>query len=512
VKDTFYITSAIYYVNDVPHIGHTYEILACDLVARYHRMRGEKVWFLTGTDEHSQNVIRAAAAHGISPQEWTDRIVGQWQEVFERLAISNDDWIRTSEQRHVDAVQRFLQVLYDNDTVYLGTYEGLYCISCEAFKTEEEIEDGKCKIHLIPLERISEDNYFFKLSRYQDDLLRLYEEQPDFVRPDFRRNEIVSFVQSGLRDLSISRNQALWGVPIPWDPGHVTYVWVDALLNYITAPGFGADEERFRSLWPADVHMVGKDIVRFHAVIWPAMLMAAGVDLPRQVFGHGWVLTPAGEKMSKSRGTGIHPFEVTDRYGVDAYRYYFLREGTFGRDVNFSSDGMSARYTAELANGLGNLASRVLAMTNAYFDGRVPEHSSRDASGRLAEAAEVAAKRFDAAVQSLELHEAMAALDELSREANRFLVDASPWTLARDPARRQELADALYEALEGLRQTAVLAWPAMPGAAERLWEQLGLAVVGPLADQRIPRALEWGGLEPGTATRRGAALFPRLEE
>jgi len=450
------------------------------VLARYHRLAGERVWFLTGTDEHSQNVAKAAAERGLTPQAWTDQIVPAWKEVFAELQISYDDFIRTSEPRHVDGVQRFLSKLHEGDDVYLGTYEGPYCVSCEEFKAEGDLVDGRCPIHLIPVEHLSEENYFFRLSRYQEPLLRLYEERPEFVGPAVRRNEVVSFVQAGLRDLSISRAAAIWEEP-----------------------------ERFASIWPADVHMIGKDITRFHAVIWPAMLMAAGVPLPERVFGHGF-LTVGGEKMSKSRGTGVAPADLIQRFGVDGLRYAFLREFTFGQDGNFSVDSLDARYTSELANGLGNLASRVLAMTGSYFDGLVPEPRGREAGGSLAAAAAAMAARYDAGMRAIELHEAAAALDEFIRESNRFVVQVAPWVLAKDPARRQDLADGLYESLEALRLAALFASPIMPGAAERLWRQLGLE--GRVVDARLPEAGAWGGLQPGTDTRRGESLFPRLEE
>jgi methionyl-tRNA synthetase len=510
VKDTFYITTPIYYVNDVPHIGHAYTTVACDVVARYRRLRGDRVFFLTGTDEHGQTNLRAAQQRGLQPQEWVDQIVPQWKEVWERLQISYDDFIRTTEQRHQRSVQDFVQRLYDAGDVYPGTYEGLYCISCEEFKTESEILEGQlCVIHKRPLERVQEQNYFFRLSAYQDRLLRLYEEYPQFVRPETRMNEVVAFVKGGLQDFSMSRTSFAWGVPVPWDSKHVVYVWVDALFNYVTATGFGADEQRFRSIWPADVHMMSKDILRFHAVFWPAMLMSAGLPVPRGVFVHGFLLV-GGEKMSKTRLTGIHPFQLTDHFGVDAYRYYFLREVRFGQDGSFSWESMLARYNAELANGLGNLASRVLAMVGSYFDGVVPEPSTRTPSGRLGALAADLAKRFDAHVLALELTDGVGAIDQFVREANRYLVEAAPWKLAKDEARRGELADTLYESLEALRLIALLMSPVMPEASASLWEQLG---VGERLDQqRLPDSAEWGRLEPGTKTARGQALFPRLDD
>jgi methionyl-tRNA synthetase len=491
----------------VPHIGHAYTTVACDVIARYHRLRGENVFFLTGTDEHGEKVALTAKEHGLDPKAWTDQIVPRWKEVWARLQISYDDFIRTTEERHERPVQEFVQLLYDRGDVYAGTYRGPYCVSCEEFKVESELVDGNCPIHGTPVEWLEEENYFFRLSKYQEPLLRLYEEHPEFVIPDERRNEVVSFVKSGLQDLSLSRVSFEWGIPVPWDPKHVIYVWIDALQNYITAAGFGSDPDRFRRIWPADVHMVGKDIIRFHAVIWPAMLMAAGLPVPKTILAHGWLLV-GGEKMSKTKLTGIHPYELIDHFGVDAYRYYFLREVQFGQDGNFSWESMVARYNAELANGLGNLASRVLAMADSYFEGVVPEPTGE--GGRLVEAAGVMAKRFDTSMDALDLTGAVTALDEFVREANRYLVEVSPWALAKDPDRRQDLADSLFEALEALRLIALFASPVMPQAADRLWRQLGIPE--PLGTQRLPEAAEWGRLEPGTRVNRGESLFPRLDE
>ncbi len=509
-KDTFYITTPIYYPNDVPHIGHAYTTVATDFIVRYHRLKGEEVFFLTGTDEHGLKLQRAAEEKGQTPKEFVDAMEPRWREVWERLDISYTDYIRTTEPRHRAAVQKLLTAVYENGRgdIYLGTYEGLYCVSCELYYAEEELVNGNCPIHGRPVERMSEQNYFFRLSAYQDRLLEHYEQHPDAVEPDFRRNEVLSLIKGGLQDFSISRTSFDWGIPLPWDPAHICYVWFDALTNYITSAGYGSDDERFRRVWPADVHMIGKDIVRQHAVYWPAMLMAAGIDPPLKVFVHGYLLV-GGDKMSKTRLTGIHPFELTDHFGVDAYRYYFLREIRFGQDGNFSWESMLARYNAELANGLGNLASRVLAMTDSYFEGNVPQPSSRS-SGRLASAAEGLAKRFDTHMLAYELTDALSALDDFVRETNRYLVEVAPWNLAKDPARRLELSDALYEALEGLRLIGLFSFPIMPTAARRLWTQLG--VPGSPDEQRLPDAAAWGLLEPGTATARGEGLFPRLEE
>jgi methionyl-tRNA synthetase len=508
-RDVFYVTSAIPYVNAEPHVGTAYEIIACDLIARYHRLRGDSVYFLTGTDEHSLNVARSAAEQGITPQEWTDRMVPKWRDVWERLQISNDDFIRTSEKRHEERVQRFVQVLYDRGEVYLGTYEGPYCASCEEFKPESELVEGHlCPIHLIEVEWLKEDNYFFPLSKYQEPLLRLYEERPEFVHPSFRRNEVVAFVRSGLRDLSISRSGSDWGIPVPWDHDHVIYVWVDALLNYITAPGFGVEGSLFDKVWPCDVHVIGKDIARFHAVIWPALLMAAGLEVPRTVLVHGF-LTIGGEKMSKSRGTGVHPNELLDRFGVDSYRYFFLREFPFGADGNYSLEAMVDRHNADLANGLGNLASRVLAMLGSNFDGVVPEPTLAGADGDVPSVVADVAVRVDRSMLELELTPAVAAIWEIVDRANGYLVEKEPWKVAKDAARRDELGSILYAAAETLRILAVLISPVMPSAAERLWTQLGIEAS--LGDQRLPDALAWGGLRPGTRTTKGDALFPRLD-
>jgi methionyl-tRNA synthetase len=507
-QEVFYVASAIPYVNAEPHVGTAYEIIACDAIARFHRLRGEDVFFLTGTDEHSLNVARSAAELGITPQEWADRMVPKWQDVWAQLLVTNDDFIRTSEPRHAERVQRFVQRLYDRGQVYLGIYEGPYCVSCEEFKQESELIDGKCPIHMIPVERLKEENYFFPLSAYQDRLLRLYEERPEFVLPDFRRNEVVAFVRSGLKDLSISRSGSDWGIPVPWDTGHVIYVWVDALLNYITAPGFGTDGEFFDAVWPCDVHVVGKDIARFHAVIWPALLMAAGIHVPRTVFAHGFV-NVAGEKMSKSKGTGVHPFELLDHFGVDSYRYYFLREIQFGQDGSFSWESMVARHNADLANGLGNLASRVLAMLGSSFGGVVPSRAEASDEGDLPKVIDESVRRFDELMSSLALSQALAAVWDIVTRANQYLVEREPWKIAKDDARRDEVAAVLYAAAETLRILAVLISPIMPRAATALWSQLGIAES--LESQRLPDAARWGGLAPGTRTSKGDALFPRLD-
>ncbi|MEX0984738.1 MAG: methionine--tRNA ligase [Actinomycetota bacterium] len=506
-RDRYFLTSAIPYVNAEPHVGTAYEIIACDFIARYRRLRGDDVWFLTGTDEHSLNVARSSAERGITPQEWVDQMVPRWIDVWRRLDISYDDFIRTSEARHAERVQAFVQRLHDRGQIYLGTYTGPYCASCEEFKQEKELIDGMCPIHETPVEMLEEENYFFPLSKYQDQLLALYEEHPGFVMPGFRRNEVVSFVEGGLNDLSISRSGTDWGIPLPWDPKHVIYVWVDALLNYATAVGFGTDDETFASLWPADLHIIGKDIVRFHAVIWPALLMAAGEAVPGTVFGHGF-LHVGGEKMSKSRGTGVHPNELLDLFGTDPYRYYFMRQFAFGSDGDYSIESMTARHNADLANGLGNLASRVLAMLASSFDGVIPAPSVEGAASDLPEVIASAAARYDEHMLAVAPQQALDAVWSVVDRANGYLVERAPWKLAKDPDRLAELQSVLYASAETLRVLAVLIQPIMPTTAQTLWTQLGQP--GQVDAQRLPAASSWGLLAPGSRTFKGEGLFPRL--
>jgi methionyl-tRNA synthetase len=509
-KDVYYITTPIYYPNADPHIGHGYTSVAADFLARYHRLRGEEVVLLTGTDEHGLNLQRRAEAAGKDPQTWVDEMAPRWREVWAGLDIAYDDYIRTTEPRHEKAVQRLLTAVHENgrDDIYLGTYEGLYCVSCEAYYTEDELVDGMCPIHGTPVEHVKEENYFFRLSAYADRLLEHYERRREAVQPETRRNEVLSLIRGGLQDFSISRTNFRWGIPLPWDPKHVCYVWFDALTNYITAAGYGTDEARFSRIWPANVHLIGKDILRFHAVYWPAMLMAGGVEPPEQVWAHGF-LTVGGQKMSKTNATGIHPFELVDHFGVDSYRYFFIREIQFGQDGSFSWESMVDRHNADLANGLGNLASRILAMLAASFDGVVPETEAEGVEDDLPAVTADVTRRYDEHMAELALTQALAAVWEIVGRANGYLVERQPWTLAKDEARRAELAGILYASAETLRILAILIVPIMPGAATRLWQQLGIEE--PLEAQRLPHAAAWGGLRPGTKTVKGDALFPRLD-
>jgi methionyl-tRNA synthetase len=517
---SFYITTPIYYPSDVPHIGHGYTTVAVDTLARWHRQAGDDTWMLTGTDEHGQKMLRAASANGVTPQEWVDRLVGEsWLPVLKKLDVANDDFIRTTQPRHEERVRQFVQAIYDRGYIYAGEYEALYCVGCEEFKPESEIVDGTgpfeglkvCAIHSKPLELLQEKNYFFRLSEFQDKLLDLYSTS-DFVRPESARNEVVSFVKQGLKDLSISRSAFDWGIRVPWDESHVIYVWVDALLNYATAVGYGADPEEFARRWPA-YHVVGKDILRFHAVIWPAMLMAAGVEVPKGVFAHGWLLV-GGEKMSKSKLTGIAPTEITDVFGSDAYRFYFLSAIAFGQDGSFSWEDLSARYQAELANGFGNLASRTTAMIERYFEGIVPPASSygeRDVA--IQQTVADAATAADAAIERFRIDEAISSIWTIVDALNLYITENEPWALAKDDAKRERLGTVLYTAAEGLRALAVLLSPVMPIATEKLWIALGAAEsIGRLIDQPIREAGAWGVLRSGSSVNGLAPLFPRVEQ
>ena len=522
----FYVTTPIYYVNDAPHIGHAYTTTAGDVLTRWHRMRGERVWYLTGTDEHGQKVMRTAEANSASPQEWADRLVeSAWKPVLATIDVANDDFIRTTESRHTTRVQHFLQGLKDAGEIYEGSYEGPYCVGCEEFKLPADLVAGEgefdgelvCAIHGRPIEHVSESNWFFRLSNYTDRLLDHYAANPLAVEPVSAHNEVVSFIRQGLQDLSISRSSFDWGIPVPWDTSQVVYVWFDALLNYATAVGLGDVDgpgaEKFRTTWPADVHLVGKDILRFHAVIWPAMLMAAGLPLPRKVFAHGWLLV-GGEKMSKSKLTGIAPEQITDHFGSDAFRYYFLRAIAFGQDGSFSWEDMSARYTAELANGLGNLASRATAMVARYCGGSLPAgHDQTDAETALREALGDVAATTDRAMVELDFSTGIAAVKEFVDRVNRYVTEQEPWVLAKDDANAARLDVVLYTVCESLRAIAVLYNPLMPRTMASLWQQLGAeAALGPIAEQRVGDVARWGQLPPGAAVTKGDSLFPRLEE
>ena len=512
--DVFYLTTPIYYINDVPHLGHAYTTVASDLICRFRRAQGRNVHFLTGTDEHGEKVQRTAAEKGLEPKQWADQIVPRWKEVWAALDISYDDFIRTTEPRHEEPVKKFVQALYDRDEIYLGTYKGLYCVGCEGFKTEDELVDGRCPLHPTrEIERLEEDNYFFRLSKYADRLIELWESQPDSVLPEARRNEVLGKVRQGLEDLSMSRVSFEWGIPVPWDSKHVIYVWIDALQNYITAIGYGRDEETFERIWPADVHMIGKDILWFHAVIWPAMLMALELPLPKTVFAHGF-LQVGGDKMSKSSLTGISPHDLIETFGSDGYRYYFMREISFGNDGEFSWEAMVDRYNSDLANDFGNLVSRVTSMIGRYLEGTIPTPPKEDELiGPDAELMKAQATAFDGMTQAIDAiapHEACKAAWGFVRKANAYVEEVAPWSLAKDPDARRRLEVVLYQLADALRIMAVMLAPVIPRAGQDLWERLGQP--GEVTAATFDEHVVWGRLEQGLSVSAGSPLFPRLED
>ena len=519
--ENYFITTPIFYVNDVPHIGHAYTEVAADVLARWNRQNGKNAWLLTGTDEHGQKILRTSTANGVTPKEWADKLVADaWLPLLDTITIHNDDFIRTTDERHEVAVSKFLQKLKDDGFIYSGEYEGFYCVGCEEYKQPGDLLDGGddfpgekvCAIHTRPIETLKESNYFFRMSDFQQKLLDLYESQPDFIQPESVRNEIISFVKRGLDDLSISRATFDWGVKIPWDDSHVVYVWFDALLNYISATGWGSDDDEFAQRWPA-IHIVGKDIARFHAVIWPAMLMAAGLQPPRRVFGHGWLLV-GGEKMSKSKLTGIAPHQITDVFGADAFRYYFMSAINFGQDGSFSWEDLAARYQAELANGFGNLASRVIAMVNRYCNDVVPAATElNDADAVIVDTVSRAFDTANKAIDRLAIHDAINAVWTIVDALNLYITEQEPWVLAKDDANRDRLHTVLYTAVEGLRAIAVGLSPVMPTATQKLWDALGLGdALGALTDQHLSRAGQWGIAPAGIRVSSLDSLFPRIEE
>ncbi len=499
---SYYVTTPIYYVNGEPHLGHAYTTIAADVLARHMRQRGEDVFLLTGTDEHGEPVTQAAERLGITPRELGDRNAGRFRELASRLNVTNDFFIRTTDPEHAQVVAEVVQRIHDNGHVYEGTYEGWYCPRCADFKTESELDEGnRCPIHKIKLEKEHEDNWFFRLSTFQEPLERLYAERPDFVLPRNRYNEALSFIKSGLRDVSLSRARLKWGVPVPWDPTQVIYVWIDALLNYYSALSYARPGEDLRErFWPATVHLIGKDILKFHAVIWPAMLMAADIEVPRRVAIHGFLLR--GEhKMSKSLGNVIEPFHVADLYGADALRFYVLREVSFGADGDVSPEGFETRYTTELANEYGNLASRTLSMINRYRDGVVPD---AEPPAELMQDFEGLAEAVAARIDQVEL---TAALDEVwqrIKRLNRYVQDQQPWQLAKEDSEQERLDQVLYTLAEGLRVVSVLLHPFMPASAERLLEALDRE------DLSLEQAVLGSGTGGATLGELGQ-LFPRVE-
>jgi methionyl-tRNA synthetase len=505
----FYITTPIYYVNARPHIGHAYTTIACDTIARRHRMLGDDTYFLTGTDEHGQKIERAAAAAGKTPQQFADEVSGEFRALWKRMGLTNDDFIRTTEERHKKSVQALFRKLSDNGYIYKGSYTGQYCVSDEMYV--DVAPGAPCPECGRITETVHEENYFFKLSAFADKLLRLYNEQPDWIRPETRRNEVISFVKSGLKDLSISRSTFSWGIPVPDDPKHVIYVWLDALANYITALGYGSpDTTKYDKYWPADVQMIGKEIVRFHCVYWPAFLMAAGLPLPKGIMAHGWLLFEEN-KMSKSRGNIVRTDTILDVLGADALRYFLLREVVFGSDGSFSFDALVQRYNSDLANGLGNLASRTLTMITRYFKGEVPypSHtaSRTPADDSIAKLARDVIADYNILFDQFQFSKALEVAWMLVAAVDKYIVENEPWALGekQDEDSRARLATVLYTAAEALRIVTALAHPVIPDATGRIWTQLGLGDIKKFSLTE----LKWGQLRLGTRLGEVQPVFPR---
>jgi methionyl-tRNA synthetase len=508
----FYITTPIYYVNAHPHIGHAYTTIVCDAIARRHRMAGEDTWFLTGTDEHGQKIERAAQAAGTTPQQFTDKISAEFRALWDRMGLTYDDFIRTTSDRHQRGVQALWRKIRDNGYIYKGTHTGQYCVSDEAYVDGAKPGDPCPDCGRIT-ETVHEENYYFKLSAFQDPLIRLYAEQPGFIRPEARRNEVLAFVRGGLRDLSISRSTFSWGIPVPDDPKHVVYVWLDALANYITALGYGSkDTSKFDQYWPADVHMIGKEIVRFHCVYWPAFLLAAGLPLPKTITAHGWLLFEES-KMSKSRGNIVRAETIVDVLGTDALRYFLLREVVFGQDGSFSFDALVQRYNSDLANGLGNLASRTLTMITRYFKGEVPypSHAAHTAADVvIADAAKKAITEYGTLFDQYQFSRALEAAWGLVSAVDKYIVENEPWSLGDkgDEESRSRLATVLYTSAEALRIVTALVHPVIPDATAKIWAQMGLGDIKKLDLTK----LQWGQLHLGTKLGEVQAVFPRADK
>lgn len=507
-RKTFYITTPIYYPSANLHIGHALTTVMADTMARYKRMNDYDVWFLTGSDEHGQKIERTAKSQGMEPLAYVDRIVAGFKELWKRLHISNDDFIRTTEERHIKVVQEIFKKIYEKGDIYKSEYEGWYCTPCETFFTERQLVDGKCPDCGRDVELLKEESYFFKMSKYQDRLLAYIEENPDFIQPVTRRNEMINFIKQGLEDLCVSRTTFDWGIPVPINEKHVIYVWFDALTNYISALGYGQEnDELYRKFWPADIHLVGKDIVRFHTIIWPTILMAADLPLPKQVYGHGWLLLESG-KMSKSKGNVVDPNVLIDKYGVDAIRYFLLREIPAGADGYYSEEALIQRYNTDLANDFGNLVSRTVAMVDKYFDGVVPEPKvTGEFDEQLKAVAQNTPKEAETFIEKMDFANALAGIWKLINRANKYIDETTPWLLAKDEEKKGRLGTVLYNLLDVIRISTVMLKPFMPLLPGKVSEQIGVD----LTESKWEDAKKWGLMPVGVKITKKEAIFPRVD-